>query len=182
MISVHWYSFAKHKLVLKTSWPFGSFVHLLRHPLLLSPLTCRRPVMTKFHLKANKCSSLTIGEPLSVSEHQIHHISHFRGHEPRVELIPRRNSQLRRLRLRKSKQKRKTETKQNLKLLLFRRNHGVSQPKTLTEALPLFPNATRLSGGGRKKTANHDQDCTRKKNSNSTLPKFQLHVLALFLN
>lgn len=95
---------------------------------------------------------LQFGESLSVSEHQIHHISHFRAHEPRVELIPRRNSQLRRLRLRKSKQKRKTSTKQNLKLLFFRRNHGVSQPKTLTEALPLFPNATRLSGGGGQQT------------------------------
>jgi hypothetical protein len=64
----------------------------------------------------------------------------------------------------------KEKTKQiNLKLLFFRRNHGVSQPKTLTEALPLFPNATRLSVGGEKKAANHDQDCIRKKKT-QTLP------------
>jgi hypothetical protein len=106
---------------------------------------------------------LQFGESQSVSEHQIHHISHFRAHEPRVELIPRRNSQLRRLRLRKSKQKRKNKTKQNLKLLFFRRNHGVSQPKTLTEALPLFPNATRLSGGEKKKQQTTTRTVSEKK-------------------
>jgi len=82
----------------------------------------------------------------------------------------------------KAKKKKQNKTKQNLKLLFFRRNHGVSQPKTLTEALPLFPNASRLSGGEKKKATKPRPGLYQeKKNSNSTLPNFQLHVLALFL-
>jgi len=108
---------------------------------------------------------LQFGESQSVSEHQIHHISHFRAHEPRVEIIPPRNSQLRCLRLRKSKPKRKNKTKQNKTSNSFSSaaTTGFLNLKPSQKPYHFFPTPVDYQGGRKKKQQNHDQDCTRKK-------------------
>lgn len=161
--------------------------------------------MTKFHLKANKCSSLTKcygiitartggfpakeapSTPLFYSSENHKAFRNIKSITSHISERMNRESNLfpdatLNYDVSGSENQSKEKTKQNLKLLFFRRNHGVSQPKTLTEALPLFPNASRLSGGGvKKKQQTTTRTVPEKKNSNSTLTKFQLHVLALFL-
>lgn len=123
---------------------------------------------------------LQFGESQSVSEHQIHHISHFRAHEPRVELIPRRNSQLRRFRLRKSKQRKNKTKPQNS--FSSAATTGFLNLKPSQKLYHFFPTPVDYQGGGvKKKQQTTTRTVPEKKNSNSTLTKFQLHVLALFL-